>query len=75
MAISSAESRFPFLTFGDAHSMEGVSNVYTAKFLCVSDSIHDFGGERYGIAIFDGHPIEGSIIHTEAQAAVGFLYE
>ena len=57
------------------HSMEGVMNVYTAEFLGVSDSIHDFGGERYRIAIFDGHPIEGSIIHAEAQAAIWFLNE
>ncbi len=73
MTVLSVESCFPFITFDDMHLMEDVMNVYMAEFLGISDLIHDFGGERYRIVIFDGHPIEGSIIHAEAQAAIWFL--
>ena len=73
MIILSVESCFLFITFDDMYLMKDVMNIYMTEFLDVSDSIYDFDDEWYRIVIFDGHPIEGSIIHAEMQAVIWFL--
>jgi hypothetical protein len=73
--VSDAESCFVFVVFSNIYSMKDVMNVHVSEFLCVSDSIHDFGGEGYRIPIFDDHPVERLVIHTEAQTVIWFLDE
>ena len=75
VTISGAESCFVFIAFSNTHSMKGVTNVHTSELLCISDSVHDLGGEGYRIPIFDGHPVERSVIHTETQTTIWFLNE
>lgn len=73
MTVSSAESCFPFVSFGDPNEVVSRSEVDLTEPGCLLESVEGFLDKREWVSVFDRDFVEFSVVDTESKGIVGFL--